>query len=306
MEKVEQLIEGLKKKDIRSLARAISLVENDTEEGKLLLEQLDIPLNVPVIGITGPPGAGKSTLLNALIHEILKVNAQKSIAIIAVDPSSPFNMGALLGDRVRMSDHYLNERVFIRSLGSRGSLGGLSDKILEVTDICRTAGFDYIFIETVGVGQSEVEIAGLADITTVVLVPESGDEVQTMKAGLMEIADIFVVNKSDRDESGTFYHNLAKLVKHKHHEEDDTLQIIKTNANEKSGIKQLLNAIEKSASSHQHLNLNRKSHLMSLKAIALIKKCRTEDLNEKTLSEEISKHLSSGRFQLYRFVKGYC
>jgi LAO/AO transport system kinase len=122
------------------------------------------------------------------------VNRNKKVAVICVDPSSPFNMGALLGDRIRMSSWYTHPNVFIRSLATRGSLGGLHPRIIEITDLIRAADFDYIIVETVGVGQSEVEIAGLADVTTVVLVPEGGDEVQTMKAGLMEIADIFVVN----------------------------------------------------------------------------------------------------------------
>src|SRR5262249_37535052 len=146
-----------------------------------------------------PPGAGKSTLTDALIGEAIKQD--KKVAVLCVDPSSPFNRGALLGDRVRMSEWYNHPKVFIRSLASRGSLGGLHPKIIEITELIKASLFDYIFIETVGVGQSEVEIAGLADVTVVVTVPESGDEIQTMKAGLMEIADIFVVNKADRPDA---------------------------------------------------------------------------------------------------------
>lgn len=149
-----------------------------------------------MIGITGPPGAGKSTLTDALIGEM--VRAGNKVAVLCVDPSSPFNMGALLGDRIRMSEWYTNPNVFIRSLATRGSLGGLHPKIVEITELLKAASFDYILVETVGVGQSEVEIAGLADVTIVVLVPESGDDIQVMKAGLMEIADLYIVNKSDR------------------------------------------------------------------------------------------------------------
>src|SRR5205085_8969185 len=144
------------------------------------------PSSTKIIGITGPPGAGKSTLVDALIGEM--VQQQKKVGVLCVDPSSPFNLGALLGDRIRMSEWYDHPNVFIRSLATRGSLGGLHPKIIEITDLTRAAPFDYIIVETVGVGQSEIEIAGLADCTIVTLVPEAGDAVQTMKAGLMEIA----------------------------------------------------------------------------------------------------------------------
>jgi LAO/AO transport system kinase len=138
-------------------------------------------------------------LVDALIGEIIA--QQKTVGVLCVDPSSPFNLGALLGDRIRMSEWYNNKNVFIRSLATRGSLGGLHPKIIEITDVLKTANFDFIIVETVGVGQSEIEIAGLADTTVVVVVPEAGDEVQTMKAGLMEIANVFVVNKADRPDA---------------------------------------------------------------------------------------------------------
>ena len=181
--------------DVKALARSISLVENELEGYESLL--ISLPTSTtPVIGITGPPGAGKSTLTDALIENILAEN--KTVAVLCVDPSSAFNYGALLGDRIRMSRWYNSKNVFIRSLASKGSLGGLHPKIIEITDLVKFAGYDYVIVETVGVGQSEVEIAGLADISIVAIVPEAGDEIQTMKAGLMEIADIFVVNKADR------------------------------------------------------------------------------------------------------------
>jgi LAO/AO transport system kinase len=175
--------------DTQAIARAISLVENEVEGYEAFLQSLPHH-SVPVIGITGPPGAGKSTLTDALIGECVKRG--KKVAVLCVDPSSPFNMGALLGDRIRMSEWYTNPNVFIRSLATRGSLGGLHPKIIEITEVLKAAAFDYIIVETVGVGQSEVEIAGLADTTVVVLVPESGDDIQVMKAGLMEIAHLFV------------------------------------------------------------------------------------------------------------------
>src|ERR1044072_8338854 len=191
----QQLLKMVQQGDIKALARSISLIENEITGYEELLQSLPVS-HIPVIGITGPPGAGKSTLTDALIGELVK--KQKKVAVLCVDPSSPFNLGALLGDRIRMSNWYTHPNVFIRSLATRGSMGGLHPKIIEITELVKTAGYDYVIVETVGVGQSEIEIAGLADTTVVVVVPEGGDEVQTMKAGLMEIADIFVVNKADR------------------------------------------------------------------------------------------------------------
>ncbi len=185
----QQLLKQLQDNDVKALARSISLVENEYAGYEDLLRAIPAA-DTKIIGITGPPGAGKSTLTDALIG--LLVNSGKRVAVLCVDPSSPFNHGAVLGDRIRMSEWYTHLSVFIRSLATRGSMGGLHPRIIEITDLLKAFHFDYIIIETVGVGQSEVEIAGLADVTIVVMVPEAGDEVQTMKAGLMEIADIFV------------------------------------------------------------------------------------------------------------------
>src|SRR5438552_17577200 len=200
------LIQQLLKGDVKALARAISWIENEHEGYEHLLRGLKADNGSNVVGITGPPGAGKSTLADAIIGEW--VAAGKKVAVLCVDPSSPFNLGALLGDRIRMSEWYTHPDVFIRSLATRGSMGGLSPKIIEITDLIKSAGFDCIIIETVGVGQSEIEISGLANTTVVVVVPESGDEVQTMKAGLMEIADVFALNKSDRPGADLFEKNL--------------------------------------------------------------------------------------------------
>ncbi|MBK8494187.1 MAG: methylmalonyl Co-A mutase-associated GTPase MeaB [Chitinophagaceae bacterium] len=226
----EQQINEIKQGNTKTLARCISYIENEVEGYEELLQQLP-PSQTPIIGITGPPGAGKSTLVDALTG--LLVQSGKSVAVICVDPSSPFNLGALLGDRIRMSEWYNNPKVFIRSLATRGSLGGLHPKIIEISDLMKVAGFDFIIVETVGVGQSEIEIAGLADITVVVVVPEAGDEVQTMKAGLMEIADVFVVNKSDRPDADLFVKNLRLMLAPAFHNHNMPVPVIKTIASQK-------------------------------------------------------------------------
>ena len=173
------LLSDLSNDSYKSLARAISLVENHAEGYLSFLQQLP-PGKALITGVTGAPGAGKSTLSDALIHQW--VNQGKKVGVVCVDPSSPFHLGALLGDRIRMSAWYNHPNVYIRSLATRGSLGGLHPQIIEISAILQAAGFDELLIETVGVGQSEIEIAGLADTTVVVLVPEAGDEVQTMKS----------------------------------------------------------------------------------------------------------------------------
>ncbi|WP_419788680.1 methylmalonyl Co-A mutase-associated GTPase MeaB [Mucilaginibacter sp. SP1R1] len=196
--------------NFKLVARALTIIENDLQGSTELLKNLNFNTTTPIIGITGPPGAGKSTLVNSLIDLLLKDG--NKIAVLAIDPTSPFNFGSLLGDRIRMASHFNSPDVFIRSLATRGSLGGLSAKTIEMTDVLRAAGFNYVLIETVGVGQSEIEIAGLADITLVVLVPEGGDEIQHIKSGLMEIADAFIINKADRADADVFANNLKKII----------------------------------------------------------------------------------------------
>lgn len=293
------LIQKIENGDVRSLARAITYVENTLDGSSELLEQVT-PRDVPLIGITGPPGAGKSSLLNAMVHHLLKQHCR--IGIVAVDPSSPFNFGSLLGDRIRLSDHFNHPDVFIRSMATRGSLGGLSDKIMEVTDVMRSFPFDYIFIETVGVGQSEVEIAGLADTTIVVMVPEAGDEIQTMKAGLMEIADIFVVNKSDRADAERFV-KLLRTLSAAGMTREWQIPVVKTIATSQTGIEELLQQV--SLHGKAMISNSRKALLLAEKAWRIIQQARMRDINKNKLSEELGKALLDKNFNVYKFARKY-
>jgi len=282
--------------DFKSVARALTIVENDLEGADVLLKNLRFDKNAPIIGITGPPGAGKSTLVNSLISSLL-INGQK-VAVLAIDPTSPFNFGSLLGDRIRMAPHFNHPDVFIRSLATRGSLGGLSAKTIEMGDVLRSAGFDYIFIETVGVGQSEIEIAGLADITLLVLVPESGDEIQNIKSGLMEIADAFIVNKADRADADLFANNLKKIIKQK---KGDELPVFKTIASGGGGIKEVVSFILSSS----HKKNSRKEILLTEKAYKIIQQRRMADVDKKKLQHAIAKALSEPDFNLYRLISDF-
>lgn len=295
-----QLLFDLQNGNKRALARAISLVENDSNGYESLLENLNFNKKVPLIGITGPPGAGKSTLINAFAKHLLDQN--KKVAIIAIDPSSPFNKGSLMGDRLRMGEHFLNPNIFIRSMASRGSLGGLAPKIFEVADLIRAAQFDYVIIETVGVGQSEVEIASLADTTVLVLVPEAGDEIQTIKSGVMEIADVYVLNKSDRSGADTFYKNLCALT-HSHASNDWESPVVKTIAHKYEGLQNLQVAIEK----HQAANnlSDKKNLLLTEKAIVLIKNQRVKDIIFENIFNDLKEISNLQNFNIYRYVKKY-
>jgi LAO/AO transport system kinase len=285
--------------DFHTLARCISLVENEVKNSEELLKALPMSAT-PVIGITGPPGAGKSTLADALIGELLR--QQKKIAVLCVDPSSPFSQGSLLGDRIRMSEWYNNPNVFIRSLASRGSLGGLNPKIIEITDLLRAAPFDYILVETVGVGQNEVEIAGLADITLLVLVPESGDEIQTMKAGLLEIADIFVVNKSDRPDAARFVQSLRSMLPANAGKSGIEIPIVQTVATQRQGLPELA---EKIMRLEQLEKSGHKKDLLTEKAYQLIVRRRMKDISKPELARQIREQQEQGLFNLYRFISSF-
>ncbi len=231
--------------EIKKLARIITEVENGTGKARELLDKAwKTGKHAYRIGITGPPGAGKSTLVNCLAS-IFSDEGEKT-AVISVDPSSPFTGGAILGDRIRMNALSSRDNVYIRSMATRGSLGGLSMKTHDVCDILDGEGFDIILIETVGVGQIELDIAQAADVTVTVLVPESGDDIQAMKAGIMEITDIFVVNKSDRHGAEAMVLNLLSLTKLRTNYSTLPWEqpVIKTVATKETGIDTVLNALK--------------------------------------------------------------
>lgn len=288
------------KGDIKSLARSISLVENEINGYEEMLRLLPATSPALITGITGPPGAGKSTITDALIGEYLKEN--KRVAVLCVDPSSPFHLGALLGDRIRMSEWYNHPSVFIRSVASRGSVGGLNPRIIEITSLLQSAGYDHIIIETVGVGQSEIEISGIANTTVVVLVPEAGDEIQTMKSGLMEIADIFVVNKADRPGSDKLINILRAMLSTRPSFHQHTIPIIATVATEKKGMKELVDAIRSQAKKQK--DPDRKFEMLAEKAYQLISKRRMRDITREKLKASI-KEIYTGDFNLYRFISEF-
>ncbi len=285
------LIRNLLKGDKISIAKIISLVENDT--GVDILDKISpYTGRAYQIGITGPPGAGKSTLVNAIAKKLLKENHK--IGIIAVDPTSPFSGGALLGDRIRMGDLALQKNVFIRSMATRGSLGGLSKKTKDVALVLDAAGMDYILIETVGVGQIELDIAQVCDTKVVVLVPESGDSIQTMKAGLLEIADIVVVNKADREGSDALLMEL-KFAFDLRPKTSWRVPILKTIATDESGIDEFIKALKM----HE-------DHLKNSGELKKIRKLRILNQIHEFIESEIRRHLHESVIddkELDRFVE---
>lgn len=289
-----ELLKQAEKGDRKSLSRLISLVENQCEGYMDALKLASINGSATVIGITGPPGAGKSTLTDALIGKF--VNENKRVAVLCIDPSSPFSMGALLGDRIRMQAWYDKPNVFIRSLATRGHLGGMGGMTFEITDILKGVGFDVIIIETVGVGQSEVDIAAMADIVNVVLVPESGDDVQTMKSGLMEIADVFVINKSDRPGAALLKQNLIASMHML--PADKQRPVVETTAVNGIGIEDWVNIMNQYKAS---VFSEKKLILLAEKVWNLICNARMTDVDKEKIMQEL-KH-NDKTANLYQFVE---
>jgi LAO/AO transport system kinase len=288
---------SLKRGDFHTVARAITLIENSGAGAGDLLKSL-VHKPAPVIGITGPPGAGKSTLVDALIKQFTADG--KKLAVLCVDPSSSFHSGALLGDRIRMNRWYDNSLVFIRSLASRGALGGLHPRIFQITDLLGYAGFDHIIIETVGVGQTEVDITRLADQVVLVFVPESGDDIQTMKSGIMEIGDIFVVNKSDRPGAVQFLESLRSSIQYQAFKPLPEISFVQTVATEGKGIPELYEIIKSNMS---HLPPGRSLEILTKKAWQLIAENRMRDLNPDELSLSLKDAMTHPDFNIYRFAE---
>ena len=295
---MQSWIEGLRSGDVRTLARAISTVENRRPGWSELLKAL-FPHSgrARVIGMTGAPGAGKSTLVDQLARLYRKQN--QSVGIVAVDPTSPYTGGAILGDRIRMQEHFADPGIYIRSMATRGSLGGLARTTADVTMVLDASGRDIILIETVGVGQDEVDIVRLADITVVILVPGMGDDVQTIKAGIMEIADIFVINKSDREGAERVEREIRGLQSLALRHDGWTPPIVKTVASDGTGVDDLAAAIDDYFGYLQKENLalkksvqNWQERLVEMLRDAMLEKARAQldNGNMAQLAAEVAEH----------------
>jgi LAO/AO transport system kinase len=292
------LIDQIRSGDARALARSISIVENRALGWADLLKALFPHTGrARAIGLTGAPGAGKSTLVDQLARFYRREN--RTVGIIAVDPTSPYTGGAILGDRIRMQEHFADAGIYIRSMATRGSLGGLARTTADVASVMDASGRDLILIETVGVGQDEVDIVRLADVTVVILVPGMGDDVQTIKAGIMEIADIFVINKSDREGAERVEREIHALQSLATRQDGWTPPIVKTVASDGSGVSDLAAAIEQYETYLQEENLalkksahNWQERLIEMLRDAMLEKARQQldDGNLARLATEIAEH----------------
>jgi len=270
----------------RALARAITSVENrDKQSHELLKALFEHSGKARILGLTGSPGAGKSTLVDALAKEYRKQG--KTIGIVAVDPTSPFSGGAILGDRIRMSSHHADPGIFIRSMATRGALGGLSHTTADIATVLDASGRDLVMIETVGVGQDEIDIVRLADVTMVILVPGMGDDVQSIKAGIMEIADVFVINKADRDGAERVEREIRAMQSLAHPRTDNwTPPIIKTVASDGTGVPELAAAIDSYEKFLDSTELGRKRRMENWRdrLIAMLR----DELLERVLRQQMS------------------
>lgn len=284
----KKLLDKMLSGDIAALSRVITLSENRNPSGEKILKEIDTRgRNSFILGVTGPPGSGKSTIVNSLIN---KFRAEgKKVGVIAIDPSSPFSGGALLGDRIRMQEHSEDENVYIRSLGTRGNLGGISTSTYEIIKLFDIFGFDITIIETVGVGQSELDIVEVADTVIVVLVPESGDAIQLMKAGVMEIADIFVVNKSDRTGAENLCSELRNICSIQTGEATTEIPVLLTNALTGVGVEKLYLKVNHNISKRKKSGvfLEHKKSLREKQLIQLLKERFVKNLNQEVKDSEI-------------------
>ena len=287
-----QLVSRLRSGDVRALARAITAVENHTPDSTELLKALFPSTGrAQIIGLTGAPGAGKSTLVDQLAREYRK--QQRSIGIIAVDPTSPYTGGAILGDRIRMLAHHADPGIYIRSMATRGSLGGLARTTSDVVSVLDASGRDLILIETVGVGQDEVDIVRLADITVVILVPGMGDDVQSIKAGIMEIADIFVINKSDREGAERVEREIRAMQSLATRRDKWVPPVVKTVASEGVGTPELASAIS------EYQNYLQREDLVLQKRIQNWRDRLVEMLRDSLLARAMQERLGDGALRRY-------
>jgi len=296
---LENWVERIRAGDVRALARAISTIEDSGADSTALLKTL-FPFSgrARVIGMTGAPGAGKSTLVDQFAREYRKEN--RTVGIVAVDPTSPYSGGAILGDRIRMQSHHADPGIYIRSMATRGFLGGLARATTDVATILDASGKDVILIETVGVGQDEIDIVRLADITVVILVPGMGDDVQTIKAGIMEIADIFVINKSDREGADRVEREIRAMQSLAHRKDNWTPPVVRTVATEGKGVAELAAAISRYEEflKRQDLLLKKKisnwrERLVEMLREALLERLLAERLSQDELSRlaaEVAEH----------------